>query len=191
MAVESTARDALVAELLGDVGRLHDEVSRLKEVLPNEAQAFELRIAGLIALLNQAGDVYKVQIQTYTNGQAERLKAQTDAAVSDARSHVVQEVDAALTDSFARFGQAVKQTVQTEMAAPLEAMRRSQRRGTLWFALASAGGGLLAGLVVLLAGAQPTDLSQENYLGLGKATAAAWVRLDGRAKATINAERIP
>ena len=191
MVGESTARDALVAELLGDVGKLHDEISRLKEVLPNEAQAFELRIADLVALLNQAGDAYKVQIQTYTNGQAERLKAQTDAAVSDARSHVVQEVDAALTDSFARFGQAVKQTVQTEMAALLEEMGRSQRRGTLWFALASASGGLLAGLVVLFAGLQSNDPAQETYLGLGKATAAAWVRLDGRAKATINAERIP
>jgi len=191
LAVESTARDALVAELLGDVGRLHDEVSRLKEVLPNEAQAFELRIADLVALLNQAGDTYKVNLQTFTNGQAARLKAQTDAAVSDARRHVVHEVDAALTDSFARFDQAVKQTVQTEMAAPLEAMRRSQRRGALWFALASASGGLLAGLVVLFAGLQSNDATQATYLGLGKATAAAWVKLDGRAKATINAERIP
>lgn len=191
MAGESTAREALVAELLGDVGKLHDEINRLKEILPNEAQAFELQIAGLVALLKQAGDTYKVNLQTFTNGQAARLKAQTDAAVSDARSHVVQAVDAALIDSFARFDQGVKQTVQTEMAAPLLAMRRSQRRGAFRFALASAGGGLLAGLVVLFVGAQSADPSQETYLGLGKATAAAWVKLDGRAKAAINAERIP
>lgn len=50
MAVEATARDALIAEMPGDIGKLHDAVESLKGVLPEQIEGVETRITGLIGL---------------------------------------------------------------------------------------------------------------------------------------------
>ena len=52
MATESTVRDALVAEMLGDIGKLHDAVESLKDVLPRETAAAEKRITSPVSLVS-------------------------------------------------------------------------------------------------------------------------------------------
>ena len=76
MAAEPTTRDALIAEMLGDIGRLHDSVESLKNVLPSQTEEVEAKITGLIGLLSKAGDAYRGQLETYTNGQADKVRAQ-------------------------------------------------------------------------------------------------------------------
>ena len=43
--------DALVAEMLGDIGKLHDAVDSLSETLPAQTEAAEKRLFALVALL--------------------------------------------------------------------------------------------------------------------------------------------
>ena len=48
--------------------------------------------------------------------------------------------------------------------------------------------GILEGLVLLVAVAFTQYVQYQRYIELGKATATTWEKLDGKAKAAINAE---
>jgi len=84
---ESTPLEALVAEMLGDIGKLHDAVNTLKDVLPSQTDEVEQRLTGIIGLLQRAGDAYREQIKTYTNAQVEVIRTQMENDANTARQH--------------------------------------------------------------------------------------------------------
>ena len=102
MAAEPTTRDALIAEMLGDIGRLHDSVESLKNVLPGQTEEVEAKITGLIGLLSKAGDAYRGQLETYTNGQADKVRAQMEKDAQAAKARFDRDssdaIRAALTE---------------------------------------------------------------------------------------------
>lgn len=127
MAEESTVRDALVAEMLGDIGKLHDAVESLKEVLPRETEAAEKRITGLIGLLRKAGDAYQGQMETYANSKLRTIQGQMEKDADVARARMVQAVEAALSE----VERAVSSTVRTSMTAPVQEVVRTLQQ-SVW-----------------------------------------------------------
>lgn len=82
-----TARDALIAEMLGDVGRLHQSVIELREQLPTHTRAaVELiqlqtdnaieRLTEALGRVVRAADTFKPQFNAYINEEA--LKARNN-----------------------------------------------------------------------------------------------------------------
>jgi hypothetical protein len=49
-----TAKDALIAEMLGDMGQLHDLMGDLKTIIPAQVAVIEKQFSGVVGQLNQA-----------------------------------------------------------------------------------------------------------------------------------------
>lgn len=79
MAIEPTARDALIAEMLGDVGKLHDELQSLKESLPAFASDVETKLSGILNSVVQASN---------------RLRADTETHVTAAKNDATKSIEA-------------------------------------------------------------------------------------------------
>lgn len=139
MATESTVRDALVAEMLGDIGKLHDAVQSLKDVLPRETEATEKRITGLIGLLRKAGDAYQGQIETYADSKLRTIQRQMEKDANAVRMHMDRAVEAALSE----VERTVNSTIRTLMAAPVQEVVRTLQQ-SVWTNL---GFCFLAGLI--------------------------------------------
>ncbi|MFN5350626.1 MAG: hypothetical protein ACK5A0_14010 [Polaromonas sp.] len=139
MPAESTVRDALVAEMLGDIGKLHDAVESLKEVLPRETEATANRITGLIGHLRKAGDAYQGQMEAYANSKLRSIQEQMEKDAATARARMVQAVEATLSE----VERTVNSTVRASMIAPVEEVVRTLQQ-SVWTNLGLC---LLAGLI--------------------------------------------
>lgn len=95
---ESTALEALTAELLGDVGRLHDDVKDLASALPDAAQ-----------VIRQAGE-----------SGAEELRKAVSQAVSEVAKGTAEAEAAKLQVAFKKVAENVLQDIrqQAHAAAP-------------------------------------------------------------------------
>lgn len=95
---ESTALEALTAELLGDVGKLHDDVKQLAKALPDAAGA-----------IRQAGE-----------DSAGTIQAAVDKAVGDLSKSLAQTEVAKLQASFMSVAESVLHDIRKEAstAAP-------------------------------------------------------------------------
>lgn len=191
MAAEPTARDALIAEMLGDIGRLHDSVESLKNVLPGQTEEVEAKITGLIGLLSKAGDAYRGQLETYTNGQADKVRAQLEKDAQAAKARFDRDSSDAIRAALTEVERTVRNTVQNEIAAPVQKALRTQQQ-SIWQTLGlCVMCGLIGGLVVATANLWFYDKDEAAFTALGKSVAASWDKLDGKAKAVINSERRP
>lgn len=135
---EPTALDALVAEMLGDIGKLHDAVQSLNSALPRQAEEVEARIAGLIGMLNKAGDGYQEAVKKFTAAELEGV-----------RVRVAQDGNEAIRQALGDMQRTVKSVLQAEIAGPMAEVQRAQRASiwqTMGLCLAA---GLVGGLVVL------------------------------------------
>lgn len=189
MAAEPTTRDALIAEMLGDIGRLHDSVESLKGILPGQIEEVEAKITGLVGLLIKAGDAYKGQLETYTNAQGEKIRIAMEKDAQAAKAQFDRDSSAAIRAALTEVERTVKSTVQTDIAAPVQKVLRSQQQ-SIWRTLAlclacgMVGGGVVLGVYLFT-----YDKREAAFTDLGKVVAASWDKLDNKAKATINAER--
>lgn len=191
MAAEPTTRDALIAEMLGDIGRLHDSVESLKNVLPGQTEEVEAKITGLIGLLSKAGDAYRGQLETYTNGQADKVRAQMEKDAQAAKARFDRDSSDAIRAALTEVERTVRNTVQNEIAAPVQKALRAQQQN-IWQTLGlCVMCGLIGGLVVATANLWFYDKDEAAFAALGKSVAASWDKLDGKAKAVINSERRP
>lgn len=191
MAAEPTTRDALIAEMLGDIGRLHDSVESLKNVLPGQTEEVEAKITGLIGLLSKAGDAYRGQLETYTNGQADKVRAQMEKDAQAAKARFDRDSSDAIRAALTEVERTVRNTVQNEIAAPVQKALRAQQQN-IWQTLGlCVMCGLIGGLVVATANLWFYDKDEAAFTALGKSVAASWDKLDGKAKAIINNERRP
>lgn len=191
MAAEPTTRDALIAEMLGDIGRLHDSVESLKNILPGQTEEVEAKITGLIGLLSKAGDAYRGQLETYTNGQADKVRAQMDKDAQAVKARFDRDSSDAIRAALTEVERTVRNTVQNEIAAPVQKALRAQQQN-IWQTLGlCVMCGLIGGLVVVAGNVWLYDKEEAAFAALGKSVVASWEKLDGKAKAVINAERRP
>jgi hypothetical protein len=81
----STAQEALIAELLGDVGKLHDEVKALRESLPAVVADLTERTTALhTAIAGLGDDAVQSVFMAHVENAAEKIAAQAlrDAAAT-------------------------------------------------------------------------------------------------------------
>ena len=179
MAAEPTTRDALIAEMLGDIGRLHDSVESLKNILPGQTEEVEAKITGLIGLLSKAGDAYRGQLETYTNGQADKVRAQMDKDAQAAKSRFDRDSSDAIRAALTEVERTVRNTVQNEIAAPVQKALRAQQQN-IWQTLGlCVMCGLIGGLVVVAGNVWLYDKEEAAFAALGKSVVASWEKLDG------------
>lgn len=186
---ESTAYDALVAELLADVLKLHDEVNTLKDFLPAQVEAAELRLAGIIALLQEAGNHYQEVVRSYTQSQGDSIRLQMEKDAKETKLRFAQDYNGVVNDALAKLATAAREAVRAELTAQTKHKAGVPRQNYWKIAASSLGSGVLAGLVVYGATALTHDLRQEAEADLGRAVVASWGKLDKKAKAIIDAER--
>ncbi|MET3135223.1 hypothetical protein AAKU55_005531 [Oxalobacteraceae bacterium GrIS 1.11] len=189
MAAESTTRDALIAEMLGDIGKLNDRVESLKGVLPGQIEVFEAKITGLIGHLSKAGDDYRKALSTYFDNLSEVAQIHVGKEAQAAKERFDRDSSAAIRAALTEVERTVKSTVQTEIAAPVQKVLRSQQQ-SIWRTLALClACGMVGGGVVLGANLFTYDKREAGFTELGKVVAASWDKLDNKARTTINAER--
>lgn len=122
----SNIRDALIAEMLGDVGKLHDEVKALPEALQPITNNFTGRAVQLQAAADRLVDILR------------QMVAQADTIASSMLNSAAQRdgspVDHALIERIA----SVVRTVVSREAA-LQKLQAEQEAGQKKKAIASAG----------------------------------------------------
>lgn len=138
----TTAQEVLIAELLGDVGNLHDEIKALPEGL-KAALAPTLNAIAIASKEGQAisGEIVK-QAQMVFDKKTIQLNAEaTELKVSMIREHA--DLQKAARETASQISKAV---------ARLQESTQTENKRTIWTAALASGvaSGLFAGLVVFL-----------------------------------------
>lgn len=178
--------EALTAEMLGDILKLHDAVESLKTTLPAQTEAVEAKLSGLIDSLHKAGDIYKGQITEFANsaGRSVQVALENDYATkrADFDLQYRELIQATLADA--------RLTINAALQPEIERLNAGQPSFTTTLA-AFLVGSLFCGVFVISGNYLLYGQNQEAFTDLGKAVTASWSKLDSKAKATINAEREP
>ncbi|MEY3202262.1 MAG: hypothetical protein RIR70_1812 [Pseudomonadota bacterium] len=95
MSAPRTAREALMAELLGDMDALLARV----EALPRQVAASEERLAQSVAALDEAGDRFRLAVTAFTEQAKSELAEYLDRKASEAADKTVREQRAALEEA--------------------------------------------------------------------------------------------
>lgn len=186
-----TARDALILEMLGDVGRLHDSVESLKNTLPAQVEEAETRIAGLIGLLQKAGDIYQSQIEQYTNAEGEKVRRALEQQAANVRQQFSEQANAKTQELLADANRTIKATVQAEVVEPARRVLESVRQSTVRTVAIALVCGLMGGAVVVGADYLLKSDSRGNEQRLmtqGGALGRVWEKLDAKTQKMIREE---
>ena len=147
MAGPSTTLDALVAEMLGDVGKLHDEITRLKTDLPAIASELagqvqqstaeaEKKLGGLIGGIVQAANLIQSKssesIATETAAAISRIQAEAADLSKDIKSTVQQSVSTGLKDAASGFKQATEESTRQAASSIAGAVSELQTASTIY-----------------------------------------------------------
>lgn len=138
---EYTNQDALLAELLGDVGLLHDAVNSLKDVLPSLTKESAQRLTEIIGLIDKAGDAYV----TKKNDSLTAHRIQLDNDLIEANLEFKRNLGALI----AEHETAIKNKFTTPVEKLLKTVQRSQHslsKKTALLLLASIIGGTISGI---------------------------------------------
>ncbi len=149
----STARDALTAELLGDVGKMHDEV----KAMPEKIEKVSARLEELTGGFAKAAEYYRHEIDSFIKASAE-LNAKS--CVRDVQEQVRTIVDRAIKESL---GNDLAQTISNIKSVTNEAQNSiktnenlvrevvNSKVGTtaLWCLISGTIGGMLAGFFLV------------------------------------------
>lgn len=152
MALETTTRDALLAEILGDIGRLHDSVNSLTNMLPTQVELAETKITGLIGLLQVAGDTYKKQVKTYTNNEAAKVREQMETELLAAIVKFEKTTNDSVQAVLKEIEITAKQIIKNEVSRPTQKALEKLHQGfwkTLVFCLASSFVGSLMAVAII------------------------------------------
>lgn len=90
-----TTREALIAEMLGDLDKLLDRV----EALPAAVAAAEQSITGTVTALNEAGDKYRMAVTAFNEQAKADLSEYLDLKTTQIATKTVEEQRAALQDA--------------------------------------------------------------------------------------------
>jgi len=151
----STAQEVLIAELLGDVGKLHDSV----KALPKAMSQHLTPVCDAVAAVTRDA---QSTIDRYGTAQENRLKSVVEEGRSALRADVVQ----------------VMREVADRQAAACGVLGR-------WKTACIVFGAVVAGMLVGYALTLTLNEQFQGYAHFGKATSAAWEHLDSKAKTTI------
>lgn len=152
MALETTTRDALLAEILGDIGRLHDSVNSLTNMLPTQAELVETKITGLIGLLQVGVDLYEKQIREHTNTNAAKVRMQMESDVLSAIVKFEKTTNDSVQAALKEIEITAKQTIKNEVSRPTQKALETLHQGfgkTLAFCLASSFVGSLMTVAII------------------------------------------
>ncbi|WP_342616481.1 hypothetical protein [Rhodoferax sp. GW822-FHT02A01] len=95
----------LVAEMLGDIGKLHDQLAALNEAMPGFLDDVDSRLTQSVGMLVKAGSMYEGT-----------LKNQTMLIVRDAITQIRTEAAKARADAAAAAKHEIDETVMRAMA---------------------------------------------------------------------------
>lgn len=183
------AKDALIAEILGDIEKLQEAVEHLKEVLPSQTDAVEQRLFGVIGLLQKAGDSYQEALKNYTQSQGETIRVQMEKDVHNARIKFQLDTIEWSSQAIANVEKSVKDTVQAEISVPIRKLMAESARSAWKNFLLCLGSGVVSGLMVYGGITLTHDPNLEANAHLGRAVASAWPKLDKRAKEIVESEQ--
>lgn len=173
----STVQDALIAELLGDVGSLHD---RIKE-LPRELEEAVVPTVGKLVLaakkientISQLGDAQVVSIQRFT--------AMEKIEFREAMTTAAKTIAGEALDGAAR-------ALQVAAANHDNAMKQEKKQTTKLVLVA-----VLCGFLGSLAGGVGTYASLGNpgdeNAAIGRAVSSIWSQLDSKTQGRIQTAR--
>ncbi len=153
MSAEPTIRDALIAEMLGDIGRLHEAVQQLNSTLPKEIEAAEVKLTEMIGLLNKAGAAYRQHVKSFTAKELKAARDQFQEDVDAAKAALASDISDAHADldrnaEKALYGLtgSVHDAIQSSISDLLPTVLNTQRWTTAGLCLSS----VLLGAVIAL-----------------------------------------
>jgi len=166
MALESTAKDALIAEMLGDVGKLHDKVDSLKEVLPPQVDDAVNQLLRTIGALEKCGDGFRDGVTVFVEQAKKDLSDHYDRMEAAASVKAEQNANEIIRALLSRVETQVKETVRKEVSWPVEkSLKDLELRSNVWLQMATclACGALGAALTLALFQFYPTDSMTQKY----------------------------
>lgn len=100
---EGTALDALIAEMLGDIGELHEVVSSLRNILPQQAEQASARMRSqtdesverltrALGRILQVSESLKPNIDEFANKTRDKVLADILKGGADARTHLANDI---------------------------------------------------------------------------------------------------
>lgn len=101
----NTALDMLVAEMLGDIGKLHDQLTALNEAMPVFLDDVDSRLTQSVGMLVKAGSMYEGT-----------LKNHTVQIVRDALTQIRNEAAKVRADSSAAAKHEIDETIMKALA---------------------------------------------------------------------------
>lgn len=173
----NTAQEVLIAELLGDVGRLHDEIKGLPEGLKTSLAP----ALGAIALASKEAQATIGQLGAAEKASFGNFAAAEKVALRDSLKAAMRE-DAG--EAFA----SVARVLAASAAAHDKAVKDEKRQRWQWIAVALAGS-LLAGALGFYGSHLLYDKQMANEAAFGRAVGTVWDSLDAKTKERIQAAR--
>ena len=187
---ETSARDALLAEILGDVGKLHDEIGSLNQKLPEFVSHAEAQLSPIVGSLVSASKALQassaVSLQQAKDEAAKQLKDDAhrltnwySGEIGKAAAKVAEDNIAA---SMKKASAELEQTISKAQQAA-ERLNVSASKGqSLWPLIGVAlFAGVLGGMATHFSRAiWPIGLSEQDasYIRQGKTFEAIWPKLD-------------
>lgn len=172
-----TTRDALTIDLLGDVGRLHDQIKALpeafKENLAPSLGALALASKEAQATIGQLGAAEKASFGNFAAAEKIALRDALKAALRDEAGEALASVARELATS-ARIHQ--------------DAAKGETRQRWQWIAVAFAGS-LLAGALGFYGSHLLYGKQIDDQAAFGRAVGTVWDGLDAKTKERIQAAR--
>lgn len=136
----NTTLDMLVAEMLGDIGKLHDQLAVLNETMPALLDDVDSRLTQSVGMLVKAGSMYEGV-----------LKNQTVQIVRDALTQIRNEATKARADAKAAAKHEIDETIMRVLAdIPGEVVALLKARAWRTVALCF-GAGMSSSVLVLVA----------------------------------------
>jgi len=175
--LHKNAKDALIYDLLGDVGKLHDQIKALPEAL-KESIAPTL---GAVTLATKEAHATIVQLGKAEKAAFGNFTAQEKVALRDSlKAALREEAGAALAD--------VARDLSSSAWLHEEAAKAERRQRWQWLAVALAVG-LLGGALGLYGSHLLYGQQQAEQAAFGRAVMATWGDLDAKAKERIQEAR--
>lgn len=173
----NTAQEVLIAELLGDVGKLHDDIKALPGNLEKEVSP------ALGAILKATEKAHGAIVQL---GAAEKASFGNFAAAE--KVALRDSLKAALREEAGEALASVARELATSARIHQDAAKGETRQRWQWIAVAFAGS-LLAGALGFYGAHLLHDKQMANEAAFGRAVGTVWDSLDAKTKERIQAAR--
>lgn len=192
----STHMEALIAEMLGDVGKLHDELKGLAGVIPAQTQALEEHMAPLVGAMNAASERIMERCKQLTASATQAAKDAHDQRAREVASHYVGAIgkEAQRVAGEAIHGPIKGAVAHIEQAAQAVASTARVFRGNVLVvvglvvvggAIAGFFGGVGYGLAKQHIDGPTLTAQQEQDMAIGHNVRAAWPSLSSNTKAEV------